>query len=212
MSRDDKESQKRPRAQLTARAWNVSYPVGTPVRFWPGVRSGDGELAVTRSEAWELGDGTPVVAVEGRAGGIALSHVEVDEEAACRMGPTPAITLGKREFGAEMHEVSGFGGGYEGACRTMVLAGLAWLEKHTEADLQFSGYENVYGVINANTPDGEAMIKAMVAAAEVYGKEHGEGGVTGAMVQATITHALTAGRLGWEGYVAEMVKPAKEQV
>lgn len=56
-------------------AWNARYPVGTPVRYWPGAREGEGELTHTRSIAW-LVCGTPCVAVKGHAGGIALTHVE----------------------------------------------------------------------------------------------------------------------------------------
>jgi hypothetical protein len=57
-------------------AWNAEHPVGTPVLFWPGGRSGPGRQSTTRSHAWPLGDGTPVVLVNGYAGGIALTHVE----------------------------------------------------------------------------------------------------------------------------------------
>ena len=46
-------------------------------RHWPGLREGDGRESVTRSEAWLMGGHTPVVMVEGYAGGIALSHVIV---------------------------------------------------------------------------------------------------------------------------------------
>jgi hypothetical protein len=55
--------------------FNASTPVGTPVLFWPGDRSGEGRESVTRSRAWLLGDHTPVVMVEGYPGGIALTHV-----------------------------------------------------------------------------------------------------------------------------------------
>ncbi len=57
-------------------AWNDRHPAGTPVRYWPGGRIGPGRESVTRSQAWNV-CGTPVVAVEGYAGGIALTHVEV---------------------------------------------------------------------------------------------------------------------------------------
>lgn len=52
-------------------------PVGTPVRYWPGAREGKGRESVTRSDVWSLGGHTPVVLVEGYAGGIALTHVEI---------------------------------------------------------------------------------------------------------------------------------------
>ena len=58
-----------------ASAFNAHCPVGTPVRYWPGALEGDGCWGHTRSEAWELPSGEPVVLVTGYAGGIALSHV-----------------------------------------------------------------------------------------------------------------------------------------
>lgn len=64
----------------TSIEWNARYPVGTPVRYWPVYPPIDGIPPVdtaTRSEAWTLGDGTVVVSVVGRSGGVALSHVEV---------------------------------------------------------------------------------------------------------------------------------------
>ncbi|MBT8454170.1 MAG: hypothetical protein KJO40_19560 [Deltaproteobacteria bacterium] len=70
------------KVRLSAAIWNATVDVGTPIRYWPGRREGPGKLSRTRSPAWELGDGSPVVSVEGHAGGIALTHVEVDEERA----------------------------------------------------------------------------------------------------------------------------------
>ena len=62
--------------------WNAVHPIGTPVRYWRGLRDGDGQVAVTRSKAWRLSSGEPVVMVEGCAGGIALTHVEaIDADA-----------------------------------------------------------------------------------------------------------------------------------
>lgn len=55
--------------------FNQVCPVGSPVYYWPGAREGEPRKSVTRSEAWLLGGHTPVVMVEGYAGGIALSHV-----------------------------------------------------------------------------------------------------------------------------------------
>lgn len=72
------------RAQLsgamTAPAWNAAHPVGTAVRYWPiwpPVPSVPPVDSHTRSEAWPLGDGTVVVLIEGKTGGVALSHVEI---------------------------------------------------------------------------------------------------------------------------------------
>lgn len=55
--------------------FNHLCPVGTPVLYWPGVREGEGRKSVTRTPAWMMGGDTPVVSVEGYAGGIALTHV-----------------------------------------------------------------------------------------------------------------------------------------
>lgn len=68
-------------AEWTAAEWNALYPVGTRVRYWPGIKKGQKpRRSKTRSEAWDLETNppTPVVKVEGCAGGIGLSHVEVD--------------------------------------------------------------------------------------------------------------------------------------
>lgn len=56
--------------------FNLLHPVGCEVRYWPGVREGDGIQTTTRSEAQMLGEHTAVVWVEGHGACIALSHVE----------------------------------------------------------------------------------------------------------------------------------------
>jgi hypothetical protein len=55
--------------------FNRHVPEGSPVLFWPGERVGEGRSSRTRSKAWIMGGHTPVVMVDGYAGGIALSHV-----------------------------------------------------------------------------------------------------------------------------------------
>ncbi|MFC9280868.1 hypothetical protein [Streptomyces collinus] len=86
---------------MNAEQWNARYPVGTRVMAYPSVRPEDplavayqqraaaGRLlgdrdtdpcrrldTVTRSLAWTLGHGAPVVSVEGETGGIRLDHVD----------------------------------------------------------------------------------------------------------------------------------------
>lgn len=64
----------------TAVSWNAAYPVGTAVRYWPFYPPVEGVPPLdttTRSEAWTLGDGSVVVLVEGKSGGVCLSHIEV---------------------------------------------------------------------------------------------------------------------------------------
>ncbi|MGA5191550.1 hypothetical protein ACPCSL_34030 [Streptomyces griseoincarnatus] len=95
---------------MDAEQWNAPYPIGTRVMAYPSVRP-EGPLAgsrtrsapplarflrlggadpcqrldtVTRSVAWTLGHGAPVVKVEGETGGILLAHVD----------PIPADTPG----------------------------------------------------------------------------------------------------------------------
>lgn len=64
--------------KVAATFHGVEMPIGTPVTYWPGVREGEGIKSVTRSNVWHMG-GSPVVLVRGRAGGIALTHIESRE-------------------------------------------------------------------------------------------------------------------------------------
>ena len=68
---------------MTAEEWNAVYPVGTPVTAYPLTRPEDNvpDLftrldTLTRTPAWTLGHGEPVVSVVGYAGGICLTHVD----------------------------------------------------------------------------------------------------------------------------------------
>lgn len=65
------------RLQRTVDAWNAAHPIGTLVRYWTGVREGEGRTGRTRSAAELLGGHTPVVWVTGPVGCVALGHVEV---------------------------------------------------------------------------------------------------------------------------------------
>lgn len=103
----------------------------------------------------------------------------------------------ERQYTKEMGEISGFGGGYEEACRNMVLAGLQWLDEHPGADPQFHGYKGIYGLISEDNDDAKQISAAMVEAS-------GESGCTGAMHQATVGHVLHIKEVGWEKYVEEM--------
>lgn len=68
---------------MNADEFNSRYPVGSPVIAYPLTRPEDNQpefferlVTRTRSKAWNLGHGVPVVAVDGYAGGIALDHVD----------------------------------------------------------------------------------------------------------------------------------------
>ena len=58
---------------MTAEQWNEKHKVGIGVL----VKLDDGRLwhTKTRSQAWVLGGGQPVVMLEGRSGGYDLSRV-----------------------------------------------------------------------------------------------------------------------------------------
>lgn len=62
---------------MNADEWNARYPDGTPVTAYPDTRDDQPMYTRTRSAAWTLGHGAPVVSVEGYAGGIHLTHVDV---------------------------------------------------------------------------------------------------------------------------------------
>ncbi|MEO3931346.1 hypothetical protein WMO79_00840 [Micrococcaceae bacterium Sec7.4] len=83
---------KHQRAAQAAADFNKLHSAGTPVHFWPGVRLAEPLTSRTRGEAWALPSGEAVVRVEGRAGGIALSHIEVITPVAAVAAPAPALT------------------------------------------------------------------------------------------------------------------------
>lgn len=115
----------------------------------------------------------------------------------------------KYEWLPQMGEISGFGGTYEDACRIMVRAGCEWLDAHPAADPQFRGYRGVYGVLSQDNDDAAALSRAMVAAADA---KYPDGGVTGAMHQATVSHVLFIRKNGWDRYVAELVSRESSHV
>lgn len=92
---------------MTADEFNAAHPIGTPVVAYPGLRPDDPFVTearkrrtarghanpactdlykrletVTRTPAWTLGHGDPVVSVDGYPGGIALTHIDVITEGA----------------------------------------------------------------------------------------------------------------------------------
>lgn len=65
------------RAVDEAAAFNKRHRAGTPVLFWPGIRPAVPQESITRGDAWALPSGDAVVRVQGRPGGMALTHIEV---------------------------------------------------------------------------------------------------------------------------------------
>lgn len=66
----------RAQAETAARHFNESHPVGGLVRYWKGLRQGDGTVGKTRSEAYVTDSGDAVVFIEGVSGYVALTHVQ----------------------------------------------------------------------------------------------------------------------------------------
>lgn len=67
------------RPEMNAEKFNSLYPVGTPFRYYHVAGSKEFVETKTRSECWELGDGHPVVLIEGRSGGVSIFHlVKID--------------------------------------------------------------------------------------------------------------------------------------
>jgi hypothetical protein len=56
--------------------WNERFPIGTPVRYWTGLREGIGRVSTTRTEASVSSSQTAVVWLDGVSSYIKLSHIE----------------------------------------------------------------------------------------------------------------------------------------
>jgi hypothetical protein len=107
------------------------------------------------------------------------------------------------QFTDDMREISGFGDGYEDMCRQMVVAGLQWLDAHPNADPQFHSYQNVMGILIEDNDDAKALTEAVVAPSD--------GGCSGAMHQAAMSHIFYIRKHGWEKYRAEMQRLKLEE-
>jgi hypothetical protein len=106
--------------------------------------------------------------------------------------------MSKYQYTEKCIEVSGFGGGYEDACRKMVQTGMEWLDKHKEANPTFDQFKNVYGLTTNENDDMKDMQSAM--------NEAISNGASGAMMQVSTNHVLYAHKNGWEKYISEMEK------
>lgn len=101
MSARDKVEQAKAKGQKQADDWNAKYPVGTAVIAYPSCRpeynAADAArtrlVTTTRSTAWALGHGEPIVSVHGYAGGISLEHIDIDHNSPLGDGEVLAHTL-----------------------------------------------------------------------------------------------------------------------
>jgi hypothetical protein len=103
----------------------------------------------------------------------------------------------KHEFTENMREISGFGGGYEEACRKMILAGVKWIEQHPDSNPIFWGYDKTTGTRTEDNEDAKSLENAILKLIP---------DCTGAMYGACLNHVLYIKKNGWEKYVEEMTK------
>lgn len=95
---------------LLVENFNLKYPVGVTVRFWTGVREGQGRTGKTWTDAMLASHGLPIVYIRDEAGKnvgcVALTHVEVI--ATSQPVPEPQPTEPETEH--HIHEWEGEGG------------------------------------------------------------------------------------------------------
>jgi nucleoside 2-deoxyribosyltransferase len=97
-------------AEAQADEFSRHNPHGTPVRFWPGARVGNGRLSTVCGSAWVMPSGLPVVRVRDYPGGIALTHIErvrsqrIYVASSWRNADQPAVVAALREQGFEVYD------------------------------------------------------------------------------------------------------------
>lgn len=57
--------------------YKARFPIGRVVNFYPVSGAPDCERTKIRSEPWALDTGTIVIAVNSRAGGVHVDHLEI---------------------------------------------------------------------------------------------------------------------------------------
>lgn len=102
-------------------------------------------------------------------------------------------------------EISGFGGGYEDACRSMTIAAVDWLRKHPDDVKEWHAAEAKYKKDNPDSryfppeiypKSKDEFEKAVVAVCEDS---------TGAMFGAAVGHATAIMSMGWDKYVDHVI-------
>ena len=79
-TQSERHSKKMSKAWSRCELFNSQYPVGTKVRYRSLLDQEsqyDIKETVTRSEAWAMPSGEPVVMIDKKAGGVSLDHIEV---------------------------------------------------------------------------------------------------------------------------------------
>ena len=92
----------------------------------------------------------------------------------------------------DMGEISGMGYHYELCCQDMLEAGVWWLLESEHDDLRLRTYKNVTGLAFAETPQTEALERAVLDAAK--------GEATGAQHHAVMARLMVVAKSGWDEY------------
>lgn len=128
---------------------------------------------------------------------------EIERAARLAEPKIPDVITPGFEWTEDMREISGFGGGYERACRQMISQGCAWWSEHANADPKFHGFKSVIGICLEDNEDARALSAAISAGIEP----------SGAMHQAAVSHVFHWRRLGsWLAYQTSMRELAREDV
>lgn len=125
-------------------------------------------------------------------------------ERAARLAETkvPEVATPGFEWTEDMRDISGFGGGYERACRQMISQGCAWWSAHADADPKFHGFKEVIGICMEDNADAEALSAAITQGIDP----------SGAMHQAAVSHVFQWRRLGsWVAYQEMMRDLARDE-
>lgn len=95
-------------------------------------------------------------------------------------------------------DLSGLSGGYENICQQMLKNGIDYLTAKgligAYSGIAYKEYEGVVGIAIPNTPEAEALDKAIMA---------GIDGATGAMHQCVVGHLKFIAKKGVDGWLAE---------
>ncbi|MFC8272324.1 hypothetical protein ACFUJR_07230 [Streptomyces sp. NPDC057271] len=103
----DQLEEAKAKGQQEADAWNAAHPVGTRVIAYPSCRpefhpddaAKTRLVTTTRTPAWILGHGTPLVSVHGYSGGMVLEHIDIDHDSPLRDGELLAHVLTEATYG-----------------------------------------------------------------------------------------------------------------
>lgn len=106
--------------------------------------------------------------------------------------------MAKYHYTPDMGEISGLGGGYEDACRAMVIAGLEWADAKGNVDPRYKEFEGIYGLTTGENADAKELQGVMHKASN--------DDCTGAMMQACLSHVMFVLKNGWDKYVIEMTE------